>query len=136
MKRLFIFLSILFVFSSMLTGCMSTGFLGFLATTDSVEARIAEQDAAMKADMDRQQARLDGMAKDLRDLQTMKEDASKAIDQAAQSKKTVEELKATIARLEARLEALPEQSLRMLIDILQASLEQAEQTTPTEQEKK
>jgi hypothetical protein len=123
MKRLIIpVLSILFVFS----GCASTGFLGFLATTESVDARIAERDAAMREELQRQKAEIDRVTRDLKELDGLKADAVEAMENAAESRRSVEELRVLIADLESRIIDLPEQTVRMLIEILQASLADAE----------
>ncbi len=123
MKRLIIpIVSIAFIFS----GCASTGFLGFLATTDSVDQRIAERDAAVKEELEAQKAEIGRMSRDLKELENVKADAAEAVEQASQSRQSVEELRALIDDLESRLLDLPEQTLRRIIEILQASLEEAE----------
>ena len=122
MKRLIIpIVSIAFV----LSGCASTGFLGFLATTDSVDQQFAERDAAMREELEAQKAEIDRMSRDLKELENVKADAAEAVEQASQSRQSIEELRSLIDDLESRLLDLPEQTLRRIIEILQASLEEA-----------
>jgi archaellum component FlaC len=73
-----------------------------------------------------QRAQMDRMAKDLNELQVLKDNAEKAVDQAERSKQSVEELKGLIADLESRIGGLPEQTVRRIVEILQASLQEAE----------
>ena len=130
MKRLITFLCISLALLFFFSGCTTTGFLGFLATTDSVDSRMAEQDAMVRAELEKQRADLAQAQKEIRDMQELRDQAAKAVVQTEQSQKSVEELKALIAELEARLITMPEQTLRRLIDLLQASL------PPVEREKK
>jgi septal ring factor EnvC (AmiA/AmiB activator) len=123
MKRLIIpIVSIAFV----LSGCASTGFLGFLATTDSVDQQIAERDAAVRKELEAQKAEIDRMSKNLEELETLRDDTKEAVEQASQSRQSIEELRALIDDLESKLLDLPEQTLRRIIEILQASLKEAE----------
>lgn len=123
MKRLIIpIVSIAFV----LSGCASTGFLGFLATTDSVDQQIAERDAAVRKELEAQKAEIDRMSKNLEELETLRDDTKEAVEQASQSRQSIEELRALIDDLESKILDLPEQTLRRIIEILQASLKEAE----------
>jgi septal ring factor EnvC (AmiA/AmiB activator) len=123
MKRLIIpIVSIAFV----LSGCASTGFLGFLATTDSVDQQMAERDAAMREEFKAQKAEIDRMSRNLEELETLRDDTKEAVEQASQSRQSIEELRALIDDLESKLLDLPEQTLRRIIEILQASLKEAE----------
>jgi hypothetical protein len=126
MKRLFAPLVLISAVFFLLSGCTTTGFLGFLATTDSVDARMAEQDARMKEELEIQRAQMDMMAKDVKEMQDLRDSATKAVEQTADARKSVEELKTLIAELEARIGALPEQTIRRLIAIFQASLPETE----------
>ncbi len=112
------------------SGCTSTGFMGFLATTEGVDAKIAEEDAALREELERQRAQLERVTQDLKNLQDVGEDAAAAAKEAEEARRTVEELKVLIAALQARVEELPDQTLQRIIEILQASL------ADTEREKK
>jgi outer membrane murein-binding lipoprotein Lpp len=89
-----------------LSGCFSSGFLGFLATQDYVDKKIKEQ-AAEIATLKTQVA----------DFQSLKTQAQAAIDQMNQSQKTLEDLA-------GRVNNIPREVIRQIISILQASQSQ------------
>ena len=96
-----------------LSGCASGKFLGFLATTDYVDRQKKEQAveiAALKAQ--------------LADYQALKTQAQAAIEQMNQSQKTIQDLQALAQRAEARINSIPREVIKQIVDILQASLGQ------------
>jgi methyl-accepting chemotaxis protein len=126
MKRPFAPLVLISAVFFLLSGCTTTGFLGFLATTDSVDVRMAEQDARMKEEMELQRAQMDKMARDVKEMQDLRDSAAKAVEQTADARRSVEELKSLIAELEAKIGDLPEQTIRRIIALLQSSLPETE----------
>jgi septal ring factor EnvC (AmiA/AmiB activator) len=97
-----------------LSGCFSTGFMGFLATTEQVDKKIADQDAKVGKELEAQKAELAKVQKELADVQAVKQ----------QAQATVDELRAVAKRVEGRLTAIPSETLQKLVEILQAALSQ------------
>jgi septal ring factor EnvC (AmiA/AmiB activator) len=97
-----------------LSGCFSTGFMGFLATTEQVDKKVAAQDEKLAKELVAQKAELAKVQQELADVQTMKEQAQAAVD----------ELKATAKKVEERMSTLPKETLMKLVDILQTALSQ------------
>ena len=93
-----------------LSGCASGKFLGFLATTDYVDAKTKAQDAQI-ADLKAQ----------LADYQSLKAQAQAAIDQMNQSQKAIQDLQSMAQRTQDRLTSLPKEVIRQIVDILQAA---------------
>ena len=94
-----------------LSGCATGSFLG-LATFDYVDKKTKEQAveiASLKAQ--------------LADYQSIKVQAQAAIDQVNQSQKTIAELQAVAQRAEARIGAIPQEVIKRIVSILQASLD-------------
>ncbi|MGA2639361.1 MAG: hypothetical protein ABSG21_00495 [Spirochaetia bacterium] len=96
-----------------LSGCAGGKFLGFLATTDYVDARTKDQAAEIAS-----------LKTQLADMQSLKAQAQAAIDQVNQSQKTIEDLQATAQRAEARIGSIPKEVIKQIVDILQAFLGQ------------
>jgi len=128
-----------------LGGCASTGFLGFIATTDYVDRKLAAEEEnaaaerqALKAEAERaakeaqeQAARAEEAAGEAADQAAQAEEkADNAVTQAADARQTVAEIsdetKAVLEKLEQRLASLPEETLRTLVEIIQASLPEEE----------
>ncbi len=93
-----------------LSGCFSTGFMGFLATTEQVDKKIADQDAKASRELEAQKAELAKLQQQMADFQTLKEQA--------------EELRTLAKKVEGRLATLPKETLQKLVDILQSALGQ------------
>jgi len=96
-----------------LSGCASGKFLGFLATTDYVDKQTKEQAAEIAS-----------LKSQLADFQSIKAQAQAAIDQVNQSQKTIQDLQALAKRAEARIGSIPQEVIKQIVDILQASLNQ------------
>jgi len=98
-----------------LGGCFSGKFLGFLATSDYVDAKdkaLADDEAKQVADLKAQ----------LADYQKVKDQAQAAMDQINQNQKTIQDLQALAKRVENRLDHVPREVIKQLIDALQAAL--------------
>jgi organic hydroperoxide reductase OsmC/OhrA len=94
-----------------LSGCASGKFLGFLATSDYVDAKAKDQ-AAEIASLKAQVA----------DYQSFKTQFQTAIDQMNQSQKEIQELQALAHQAEARIGAIPNEVIKKIVDILQSSV--------------
>ena len=90
-----------------LSGCATSGFLGFLATTQYVDLKT-------KTVQDQQAAEIAALKAQLTDYQSVKDQAKAAVDQANESRKTLEDLQSRIA-------SLPKEVIRQIADILQGS---------------
>jgi hypothetical protein len=94
-----------------LSGCFSSGFLGFLATQDYVDKKAKEQAAEIAS-----------LKAQLTEFQSVKVQAQAAIDQVNEYKKTIADLQALAQRAEARIANIPKEVIKQIVDILQASL--------------
>ena len=100
-----------------LSGCATSGFLGFLATTQYVDLKA-------KAIQDQQSAEIATLKSQLADYQAIKDQAKEAIDQVNESRKSIEDLQALARRAEARIGSIPKEVIKQIADILQGSLGQ------------
>jgi uncharacterized membrane protein len=91
-----------------LSGCFSTGFMGFLATTEQVDKKIADQEAKVAKDLEGQKAELAKIQQDIADIQALKQQA--------------EEMRTLAKDVEERLTTLPKETLQKLVDIVQNAL--------------
>jgi hypothetical protein len=105
MKR-YVVLAVIVVLA--LSGCASGKFLGFLATTDYVDAKA-------KALTDQQAAEISSLKAEL-------EQARAAVESVNQTKKTVDELQALAKRAEAKIASIPKEVIKQIVDILQSAL--------------
>ncbi len=99
----------------MLSGCISGKFLGFLATSDYVDQKekaLADDQAKQIADLKAQ----------LADYEKFKQQTQNAVDQINQSQKTIQDLQALARRVEGRLDQVPKEVIKQIIDALQAAL--------------
>jgi len=95
-----------------LSGCAGGNFLGFIATNAYVDKQYKEQAAEIAS-----------LKAQLADYQSIKAQAQAAIDQVNKSQKTIEDLQAVAQRAEARIGAIPQEVIKRIVGILQASLE-------------
>ena len=96
-----------------LSGCASGKFLGFLATTDYVDRQTKEQAAEIAS-----------LKVQLADFQSIKVQAQAAIDLVNETQKTIQDLQALAKRAEARIGQIPQEVIKRIINILQASQDQ------------
>jgi hypothetical protein len=110
-------LAILVVLAALtLGGCAGGKFLGFLATTDYVDAQA-------KAAAQQQAAEIEQLKSQLAEYQKIKDQAQAAVDQVSQTQKTVQDLQAFAQAAEQSIAALPKEVIRQIIDALQAALQ-------------
>jgi uncharacterized membrane protein YgcG len=112
MKRMII---LLVVAAVAFTGCASGNFLGFIATNKYVD----DKTKALADDQTRQIADLKAQ---LADYQKVKEQAQAAVDQVNQSQKAIQDLQALAKRVEGRLNQIPKEVIKQIVDVLQAAL--------------
>ena len=111
-----------------LCGCTSTGFLGFLATTEYVNSKDAETTAEAARVAEETQAALAEIRSDVDELKALREETQKSIDLVADTQKTIGELQALAAAVEGRIASLPVETLRQIVEILQTYLSQQPST--------
>jgi septal ring factor EnvC (AmiA/AmiB activator) len=118
MKRLIV----LALAAFLTTGCATTGFLGFLATTKYVDGKV--QAAAAEASSAQQETRadLEQTRKKVEDIEQLAGKMEGMLNEVSQVQKTTEELGRLVHDLELRLGQLPDQTLRLLADLIQARL--------------
>jgi uncharacterized membrane protein YdfJ with MMPL/SSD domain len=112
MKR---FIILLVVAALAFTGCAGGNFLGFIATNKYVDDKtkaLADEQAKQIADLKAQ----------LADYQKVKEQAQAAVDQVNQNQKTIQDLQALARKVEGRLDQVPKDVIKQIIDALQAAL--------------
>jgi len=98
-----------------LSGCAGGNFLGFIATNKYVDDKtkaLADEQAKQIADL---KAQLAGYEK-------VKEQAQAAVDQVNQNQKAIQDVQALAKRVQDRLDQVPKEVIRQLIDALQAAL--------------
>ena len=109
------FLILLALGALILSGCASGNFLGFIATNKYVDDKtkaLADEEAKQIADLKAQ----------LADYQKVREQAQAAVEQVNQNQKTIQDLQALAKRVESRLDQVPREVIKKLIDALQAAL--------------
>lgn len=112
MKR---FIILLVVAALALTGCAGGNFMGFIATNKYVDDKtkaLADEQAKQIADLKAQ----------LADYQKVKEQAQAAVDQVNQNQKTIQDLQALARKVEGRLDQVPKDVIKQIINALQAAL--------------
>ncbi|HUI72794.1 MAG TPA: hypothetical protein VL354_19890 [Spirochaetia bacterium] len=112
MKR---FLILLVVAGLALTGCASGNFLGFIATNKYVDDKtkaLADEQAKQIADLKAQ----------LSDYEKVKEDAKAMEDQLSQNQKTIQDLQTLAKRVQDKVDQVPKEVIKQLIDALQTAL--------------
>jgi len=100
-----------------LTGCASGNFLGFIATNKYVDDKtkaLADEQAKQIADLKAQ----------LADYEKVKEQAKAVEDQVGQNQKTIQDLQALAKRVQERVDQVPKEVIKQLIDALQTALNQ------------
>jgi DNA repair exonuclease SbcCD ATPase subunit len=97
------------------TGCATTGFLGFLATTKYVDSKTVAVAAESSSALQEIRADLEQTRKEVEGIQQLAGQMEGMISEVSQVGKLVHEL-------ELRLGQLPDQTLRLLADLIQAHL--------------
>ena len=100
-----------------LSGCASGKFLGFLATTDYVDKKTKDLEAATKA----QDAQIADLKAQIADYQSLKAQAQAALDQMNKNEQAIQGLQDAAQKVESRINSLPRDVIRQIVDILQAA---------------
>ena len=112
MKR---FIILLVVAAFAFTGCASGNFLGFIATNKYVDDKT-------KALADEQAKQIAELKAQIADYQKVKEQAQAAVDEVNKNQKTIEDLQALAKRVEEKIDQVPKDVIKQIIDALQAAL--------------
>jgi septal ring factor EnvC (AmiA/AmiB activator) len=86
--------------------------MGFLAMTDQVDKKIADEDAKVAKTLESQKAELAKVQQELADIRSLKD----------QAQATIDELRALSKKVEGRMVTLPKETLLKLAEILQNAL--------------
>lgn len=97
------------------TGCATTGFLGFLATTKYVDNKVGAAAAEASSALQETRADLEQTRKEVEGVQQLAGQMEGMLTEVSQVGKLVHEL-------ELRLSQLPDQTLRLLADLIQTHL--------------
>ena len=117
---------VLAILALVLSSCFSSGFLGFIATTDMMNTEL-EQLRAEQSQMEQEaQNALGDVESELQRVRDLEAEVRSALDTIAATQEATEELQALAASVGARLEELPTQTLRQLVDILSSYLAEIE----------
>jgi len=111
MKRLIV----LALAAVLTTGCATTGFLGFLATTKYVDNKVGATAAEASSALEQTRADLEQTRKQVEDMQQLAGKMEGMLAEVSQVEKLVHEL-------ELKLSQLPDQTLRLLADLIQNHL--------------
>jgi hypothetical protein len=95
-----------------LTGCAGGKFLGFLATTDYVDAQT-------KAAVQQQAVEIEQLKAQLAEYQQVKEQAQAAAAQVGETQKAVQDLTAAAQAAEQKISTLPKEVIQQIIAALQ-----------------
>ena len=95
-----------------LSGCAGGNFLGFLATN----AYVDKQNKAQEDEITTLKAQI-------ADYQSMKAQAQAAIEQMNQAQKAIQDVQALAQKTEARIGTIPQEVIKKIVAILQASVD-------------
>jgi hypothetical protein len=109
------FIILLVIAAVTLTGCAGGNFLGFIATNKYVDDKT-------KALEDAQAKQIAELKAQIADYEKVKEQAQAAVDQVNQNQKTIQDLQALAKRVEGKLDQIPKDVIKQIIDALQAAL--------------
>jgi uncharacterized protein YlxW (UPF0749 family) len=118
MKRLIVLALAAFFVS----GCATTGFLGFLATTKYVNGKVEAATAETRGELQETRADLEQTRKEVERMQQLAGQIEGMQSEVSRVQKTSEELKELVHELELRLVELPDQTLRLLAELIHAHL--------------
>lgn len=105
-----------------LAGCASTGFLGFLATTKYVDTHVAAEKSDTQAQFAETNNNVRKVQSDVQNVHELEVTLRSLIDDIKANQESTRELKALVGQLRSRLDAIPEETLRELVNILQEYL--------------
>ncbi len=96
-----------------LSGCATTGFLGFLVTTKQMNKALDTRDQEITA-----------LKTELEGYRTMKADAEKAVADMQATIQAVDELQDVADQAVERIAAIPAETIQRIVQLLQAALKE------------
>lgn len=108
----------------LLSGCASTGFLGFIATTQYVDKHLATAQQQTQAQIAENTNEVHKVRSDVAKLNELRSTLQSLVADINRNKKSTEELKSLAAKMETRLNEIPRETLMQLVQILQQYLKQ------------
>lgn len=110
--------------SLLLSSCASTGFLGFLATTQYVDKHLATVQEETRAGIAENTNEVRKVKSDVKSLSELRATMESLIGDIQKTKESTAELKKLASQMEARLNQIPKETLQELVQILQDYLKQ------------
>jgi len=108
-------LALIVLVSLALSGCATGKFLGFLATTDYVDAKS-------KAVADQQAAQIEQLKSQVAENATALEAAKSAVEKMNKVQKTISDLQESMKDVQDKVGSMPKDVIKQIADLLQASL--------------
>ncbi len=118
MKRLIV----LALAAILTTGCATTGFLGFLATTKYVDRKVQAEAAEASSALEQTRADLEQTRGKVEDMEQLAGKMEGMLNEVSQVQKSTEELGKLVHELELKMSQLPDQTLRLLSELIQTHL--------------
>lgn len=116
MKRLLFLAPVVLL---MFGGCASTGFLGFLATTQYVDQHIAKAQQETDAKVAQTQDDVNKLQSNVQNLDQLKAQLTGLIADLQKQKEETAQLQDLAKQVEARLNQLPVDTIRQIVLVLQ-----------------
>jgi TolA-binding protein len=114
---------------AVLSGCATSGFLGFLATTDYVEREVKEARTQSRSEIRELHQRVDSMQNDVEEMKQVREQLSELVAQVEETRAATEELQRLADDVRTRLDRMPRETIEELTRILQQYLEERSAST-------
>jgi predicted secreted acid phosphatase len=108
-------LALIILVSLALSGCATGKFLGFLATTDYVDAKA-------KTLADQQAAEIEKLKSQVAENAATLDAAKTAVEKMNKVQKTVADLQETMKDVQDKIGSMPKDVIKQIADLLQASL--------------
>ena len=124
MKRLLILAPLAWL---VLSGCATTGFLGFLATTKYVNGKVEASSSEARSGLEETRTDLEQMRAEVTRFKELTGQVEGLLAEIARTRETTEELRRLTGELESRIKGLPEETLRELAGLIQAYLDSKDQ---------
>ncbi|MFP4115332.1 MAG: hypothetical protein ACOC1I_03905 [Spirochaetota bacterium] len=104
-----------------LVSCRTTEPVWFIATPGYVEAQLAAREEAIRSDYERRIANLEAEVEQQRDVSDEVADLAEALQDVEDSNRKLQDLADTV---EEELAALPEETIRLIVEVLSRHLEE------------
>jgi TolA-binding protein len=114
---------------TLLSSCATSGFLGFLATTDYVEREVKEARTQSRSEIRELDQRVDSMQSEVTEMKQVRKRLSELVAQVEETRAATEELQRLADDVRGRLDRMPRETIEELTLILQQYLEERSEDT-------